>query len=108
MALATNSPLYLISVATTSVTITLTAADSQKFSTAAVINTGADPVFLYTSVASGTAVYPTTSATASYVGTIIPTGRHIVHINPNHGYINLIRKAAAATADVAISLGDDY
>ena len=99
--------MYLISVATSSVTITLTAADRQKFSSAYVINTGVDPVYLSTSPASGTAVYPTTSATVSYNGDVIPTGRHLVRINPNDGFINLIRKAAAATADVVIKLGDD-
>lgn len=106
MALNVNASTYLISVATSSVTITLAQADVGN-NTMAVTNTGADPVYVFTSATSGTAVYPSSSATASQFGTVLPTGRHIVKLNPAHGFVNMIRKAAAATADVAIQVGAD-
>lgn len=103
-----NSPLYTISVSTTSSTVTLSPIH-MGVNSIMVTNEGAQSVFVFTSPAASTAVFPTTSATAFTNGSVVLPGQQVdLYKNADDGFVNLIRPAAATTANVYLDIGPNF
>ena len=101
-----NDPTYFQTVATSSVSIALTAADKTITAPVAVIsNTGDNPIFAVDSStgAAATAVYPT-SSTVPVAGKVIPAGAMAsFDLQPGTTHISFIAKAGSN--EVAVSIG---
>lgn len=106
-----NTNTYYRTVGTSSVSITLTGTDTAEFNrvnsdnNVILSNLGTFPVFAVAGLASAaTAIYPTDSATATSIGTILPPGSVVTYALPETTkYISFI--AQAGSNDVAISIG---
>jgi hypothetical protein len=103
-----NSQLYTVSATTTSQSITLNPNDVFQ-NNITVTNEGAQAVFVVTSSAAITAVFPTSSLTVGVNGSVVLAGQSkTFYKNTSDNIIALIRPAAAAAGNVYIDVGSNF
>jgi len=100
-----NAKIYVVAATTASASVTLTAADALNTSVL-ITNDSTDDLFVASSNAALTAVYPT-SASVPVNGNIIPanTTRAFTK-NPGDNVISCIRQAGTGNMSVAVGYGE--